>query len=99
MSDNGTTEAPDGALLALRGETKRFGAVQALDGVDVDINAGEVVALVGDNGGGTSRRVAVVSGIASCEEAATWFCRQPVSSRGPGGALRLGIAAVYQDLA
>jgi D-xylose transport system ATP-binding protein len=99
MSDNGTTAAPEGALLAMRGVTKRFGAVQALDGVDIDINAGEVVALVGDNGAGKSTLVKVISGIYAHDEAAIWFDGQPVSIHGPGGAVRLGIATVYQDLA
>jgi len=99
MSENGTTEAPEGALLALRGVTKRFGAVQALDGVDLDINAREVVAVVGDNGAGKSTLTKIVSGIYSADEAAIWFDGQPVSIHGPGGATRLGIATVYQDLA
>jgi ABC-type sugar transport system ATPase subunit len=42
----------DGALLSLRGVEKRFGAVQALGGVDFEVSAGEVVGLVGDNGAG-----------------------------------------------
>jgi D-xylose transport system ATP-binding protein len=99
MSDNGTTEAPEGALLALRGVTKRFGAVQALDGVDLDINAGEVVAVVGDNGAGKSTLTKIVAGIYSADQAEIWFDGQPVSIHGPGGAARLGIATVYQDLA
>jgi D-xylose transport system ATP-binding protein len=73
--------------------------VQALDGVDLDINAREVVAVVGDNGAGKSTLTKIVSGIYSADEAAIWFDGQPVSIHGPGGATRLGIATVYQDLA
>ena len=51
------------ALLELHGVSKRFGAVQALDGVDFALSAGEVVGLVGDNGAGKSTLVKVISGI------------------------------------
>jgi D-xylose transport system ATP-binding protein len=86
-------------LLALQGVTKRFGAVQALDGVDLEIHAGEVVALVGDNGAGKSTLVKIVSGIYSPDEGSFSFDGEPVSIGGPQAATALGIATVYQDLA
>ena len=53
----------DSALLSLKGITKRFGAVQALGGVDFEVRAGEVVGLVGDNGAGKSVLVKTIAGI------------------------------------
>ncbi|HKN53301.1 MAG TPA: ATP-binding cassette domain-containing protein, partial [Amycolatopsis sp.] len=50
-------------LLCMRGITKRFGPVQALAGVDLDIPAGQVTALVGDNGAGKSVLIKCVAGI------------------------------------
>ena len=87
------------SLLALNGISKRFGAVQALDGVDLEIQAGEVVGLVGDNGAGKSTLVKVMSGIVSPDEGEISVDGVPVAIRGPDDATRLGIATVYQDLA
>jgi D-xylose transport system ATP-binding protein len=86
-------------LLALHGVSKRFGAVQALDGVDFDVRAGEVVGLVGDNGAGKSTLVKVMSGIYSADEGEYRFDGQLRHVRGPTDATALGVATVYQDLA
>ena len=86
-------------VLSLRGISKRFGAVQALDGVDFDVHAGEVVALVGDNGAGKSTLVKVMSGIYSADAGECRFEDEPVDVRSPQDATDLGIATVYQDLA
>ncbi|MET0604553.1 MAG: ATP-binding cassette domain-containing protein, partial [Baekduia sp.] len=55
-------------LLEMRGITKRFGAVRALNGVDFRVMPGEVVGLVGDNGAGKSTLVKVISGIHPADE-------------------------------
>jgi D-xylose transport system ATP-binding protein len=86
-------------LLELRGISKRFGAVQALDHVDFEVYPAEVVALVGDNGAGKSTMIKTISGIYSHDEGEIWFEGQPVRVSGPRDVARLGIATVYQDLA
>ncbi|HEX4806163.1 MAG TPA: ATP-binding cassette domain-containing protein [Conexibacter sp.] len=96
-----THSASDGRepLLALRGITKRFGAVQALGGVDFDVRAGEVVGLVGDNGAGKSTLVKVMSGIYVADAGEYRFEGAVRHVRGPNDATALGVATVYQDLA
>jgi D-xylose transport system ATP-binding protein len=76
-----------------------FGPVQALDGVDFEVNAGEVVGLVGDNGAGKSTLVKIISGIYTPDYGEFFFEGRPVSIHGPNAAAALGIATVYQDLA
>src|SRR5437773_778953 len=89
----------NGALLALEGVSKRFGPVQALEGVDFEVRPGEVVALVGDNGAGKSTLVKSIAGIYSVDEGTFSFEGRPVSISSPSAAVALGIATVYQDLA
>ena len=86
-------------ILELRGIEKRFGAVQALSGVDLEVFPGEVVALVGDNGAGKSTLIKTIAGIFPPGGGEMRFAGQPVTLRGPKDASRLGIATVYQDLA
>ncbi|AOT61743.1 Xylose import ATP-binding protein XylG [Streptomyces rubrolavendulae] len=86
-------------VLALRGVSKRFGAVQALTDVDLEIHAGEVVALLGDNGAGKSTLVKTISGVHPIDEGAIEWEGRPVRVARPNDAQELGIATVYQDLA
>ncbi len=89
----------NGAILSLRGISKSFGPVQALDGVDLDVRQGEVLALVGDNGAGKSTLVKSISGIYSIDQGEILFEGERVKIGGPAAATELGIATVYQDLA
>lgn len=86
-------------VLALRGISKRFGAVQALTDVDLEIHPGEVVALVGDNGAGKSTLVKTISGVHPIDEGAIEWEGETVRINRPNDAQDLGIATVYQDLA
>ena len=86
-------------LLELRGITKRFGAVRALNGVDLAVRPGEVLGLVGDNGAGKSTLVKHISGIHTPDEGEILWEGEPVKLSGPQDAVDLGIATVYQDLA
>jgi D-xylose transport system ATP-binding protein len=86
-------------ILTLKGIWKRFGAVEALRDVDLEVYPAEVVALVGDNGAGKSTLVKVIAGIGVPDEGAIEFEGRPVTIHGPRDATQLGIATVYQDLA
>jgi D-xylose transport system ATP-binding protein len=86
-------------ILSLRGICKRFGAVQALTEVDLDVRQGEVVALVGDNGAGKSTLIKVISGVGPADEGVVRWSGQAVRIERPHDAQALGIATVFQDLA
>ena len=90
------TTAP---TLELRGISKAFGSVQALDEVDFTVSAGEVMALVGDNGAGKSTLIKCVAGIYPIDAGEILFDGKSVHIHGPKDAARLGIEVVYQDLA
>jgi D-xylose transport system ATP-binding protein len=90
------TENP---TLQLRGVSKSFGSVQALDDVDFEVDEGEVMALVGDNGAGKSTLIKSLAGIHPFDTGQVIFDGKPVSIHGPKDAARLGLEVVYQDLA
>ncbi|MFI6088772.1 ATP-binding cassette domain-containing protein [Streptomyces sp. NPDC051218] len=86
-------------VLALRGVSKRFGAVQALTDVELEVHAGEVVALVGDNGAGKSTLVKTIAGVHPIDDGVIEWENKAVQINKPHDAQNLGIATVYQDLA
>jgi D-xylose transport system ATP-binding protein len=94
LNANGSTP-----VLALKGVTKSFGPVQALQDVDFEVQPGEVVALVGDNGAGKSTLVKTIAGIHPPDSGTISFEGNEVTIGGPHDAVELGIATVYQDLA
>jgi ribose transport system ATP-binding protein len=86
-------------VLAVRGATKRFGAVVGLDSVDVDVHAGEVLALLGDNGAGKSTLIKCLSGALSLDRGEIQMDGRRIALHSPADARNLGIETVYQDLA
>jgi D-xylose transport system ATP-binding protein len=90
---------PRESVLSLRGVNKRFGAVQALTDVHLDVAPGEVVALVGDNGAGKSTLVKIIAGVYQPDGGTITFAGRQISVGGPKDAQTLGIATVFQDLA
>jgi D-xylose transport system ATP-binding protein len=86
-------------LLSMVGIGKTFGAVRALNGVDLEVYASEVVGLVGDNGAGKSTLVKTISGVGPADEGQIFVEGRPVMINTPQTATNLGIETVYQDLA
>lgn len=87
------------SLLELRGIEKRFGAISALQGVDLRLEAGEVLGLLGDNGAGKSTLMKVVSGAYRPDKGEYWLDGERVSFRSPQDARSRQLEMVYQDLA
>jgi ribose transport system ATP-binding protein len=86
-------------LLELRGISKWFSGVGVLEGVDFEVRAAEVHALVGENGAGKSTLMNVVSGIVAADAGQMLWEGQPVRLRSPREAQALGITFVHQELA
>ena len=86
-------------LLTMRNVSKAFGHVQALIDVDLDINPGQVMGLLGDNGAGKSTLIKILSGVYYADEGEFTRDGDPADISTPTDAQDLGIATVYQDLA
>ena len=91
--------APEPPLLTMSGITKSFPGVRALDGVDLDVQAGEVHCLLGQNGAGKSTLIKVLAGAHQPDDGEHHAgAASAVTLRSPIAAMRLGIATIYQEL-
>src|ERR1700689_3550738 len=97
MGANHMTE--DVPLLELRGVSKSFGAVQALDKVNLSVPADKITALVGDNGAGKSVTIKTISGLWQPTAGEILWEGKPAHIHSPNDAEALGITTIYQDLA
>ncbi|MFN8195793.1 MAG: ATP-binding cassette domain-containing protein [Nocardioidaceae bacterium] len=89
---------PSGPVLSARGLVKTYGAVVALDGVDIDLHAGEVLAIIGDNGAGKSTLIKCLTGAELPDLGTIEVDGKPVRFRRPQDAQDAGIETVYQTL-
>ncbi len=96
--DAGSSSTSQPARLRMTGVRKRFGATIALAGVDLTVDAGHVLALVGENGAGKSTLMKVLSGAHLPDEGQMWLDGQPYAPRDPLDARRAGVAMIYQEL-
>lgn len=86
-------------ILTARGLVKRYGRVTALDRADFDLNHGEILAVIGDNGAGKSSLIKVISGAVTPDEGEIELDGQKVAFKSPMEARAAGIETVYQNLA
>lgn len=85
-------------LLQMTGIVKQFPGVRALDGVDLDVRAGEVHCLLGQNGAGKSTLIKVLAGAHTPDEGTITWRGEEVTFPSPVHALRAGLATIYQEL-
>ena len=86
-------------ILSLKGIGKNYGAVSALENINLDIFSGDVVALCGDNGAGKSSLIKIISGAEEPTSGTLSVNGREVHFFSPQDALKQGVATIYQDLA
>jgi simple sugar transport system ATP-binding protein len=86
-------------LIEAQGVSKYFGSVIALEDISMQVNAGEVMCLLGDNGAGKSTLIKIFSGVHRPDKGTLLVDDEEVRFESPRDAIDRGIATVYQDLA
>ena len=99
MSPSSVSQAKPHIVMQAKGLVKRYGQVTALDGADFELRAGEILAVIGDNGAGKSSLIKCLSGATIPDEGEVLLDGQPIHFKSPIDARRSGIETVYQDLA
>jgi fructose transport system ATP-binding protein len=94
-----STSSNNPPVIEARGLVKRYGQVTALDGADFELRAGEILAVIGDNGAGKSSLIKALSGATIPDEGEIRLDGHVIHFKSPIDARRAGIETVYQDLA
>jgi fructose transport system ATP-binding protein len=97
--DSASSQQAPRIVMQARGLVKRYGQVTALDGADFELRAGEILAVIGDNGAGKSSLIKCLSGATIPDEGEIILDGKPIHFKSPIDARRVGIETVYQDLA
>ena len=98
VTDSRGTAAGEPPLLQLKGIVKTFPGVRALDGVELEVLAGEVHCLLGQNGAGKSTLIKVLAGVHRPDSGSLLWHGEEISFSGPQAATKAGIATIYQEL-
>jgi simple sugar transport system ATP-binding protein len=93
------TVPTDPALLRLDGVSKHYGSVRALEGISLEVRAGDVTCVLGDNGAGKSTLIKIIAGLHQHDAGTFTLDGAEIRLTSPRDALDRGIATVYQDLA
>lgn len=93
------SETSQHIVMSAKGLVKRYGQVTALDGADFELRAGEILAVIGDNGAGKSSLIKCLSGATVPDEGTIYLDGEQIHFKTPIDARRAGIETVYQDLA
>jgi ribose transport system ATP-binding protein len=97
-TERSATPLPDTVVLAVRGISKRYGPVKANDNISIDFRAGEIHALLGENGSGKSTVLGIAGGSVQPDSGDVEIDGQPLTSASPKEAMRLGLGMAYQTM-
>ena len=92
------TEAVEAPIVSLRDASKSYGPIKALNGVTLELRAGEVMCLAGENGAGKSTLIKILTGAIRRDEGAYLIDGQEVGNPSPAEVRAAGIGVVYQEL-
>ena len=98
-TDQPSTEpSPGSVVLSVRGVSKRYGPVKANDNITIEFRAGEIHALLGENGSGKSTVLGIAGGSVQPDDGDVEIAGQPLTTASPKEAMRLGLGMAYQTM-